>query len=78
MNFDKLSALFKERDELKDVQYQINDDKFILVLYLQGSLGGHVSKVLEDNYKAILNTAINTKLLDIEYKIEEAFKESSV
>jgi len=57
---------------------KINDDKFILVLYLQSSLGGHISKVLEDNYKAILNTAINTKLLDIEYKIEEAFKESSV
>ena len=78
MNYDKLSALFKERDELKDLQYQMNDDYHFLALCYKGTLEKYVTRVLEDDYKSILNTAINTKLSKIEYKIEEVFKESFV
>ena len=78
MDFDKLSTLFKERDELKDMQHQINDDNYTLVLYHSCSVGGYVRKVLEDSYKSILNNAINTKLSDVEYKIEEVLRKSLV
>ena len=33
MDYDKLSALFKERDELKDIQHKINDNNYVLTLY---------------------------------------------
>ena len=78
MDFDKLSTLFKERDELKDIQHQINDDKCTLALWCKYSSGGYMSKVLEDSYKSILNNAINTKLSDVEYKIEEVLRKSLV
>lgn len=72
MNLDKLSALLKERDELKDIQRLINNDGYVLALYTSG---GYAIKVLEDSYKSMLNTVINTKLSDIEYKTEETIKE---
>ena len=78
MNYDKLSALFKERDELKDLQYEMNDNNHVLALCYKCLLGNYVTKALEDSYKSMINTAINTKLSDIEYKIEEVLKESFV
>ena len=77
MDYDKLSALFKERDELKDIQHKINDNNYVLTLYYKGTIG-YIVKIFKDSYKSILNTTINAKLSDIEYKIEEALKESLV
>ena len=76
MDYDKLLALFKERDELKNLQQQINDNKHVLALCYKCSMGNYITRTLEDSYNSIISAAINTKLSDIEYKIEEVFKES--